>query len=73
MATSNCDRRGSWTLLKKLKLTTFAMSTRLEVAAIESLIGSFMGCLILVNFSTYVGRPAPGSEVPFVVVAGVIL
>src|SRR5262245_14702766 len=42
MATSSCDRRGSSTLLKKVKATTLAMSTRLEVAAMDNLIGCFI-------------------------------
>src|SRR5918996_5056658 len=42
IATSSCDWRGSSTLLKKVKATTLAMSTRLEVAAMESLRGLFM-------------------------------
>src|SRR5262245_13514372 len=43
MATSSCDRRGRSTLLKKVKATTLAMSTRFEVAAMESFIGLSIG------------------------------
>ena len=73
MATSSCEARGSSTLLKNVRATTLAISTRLEVAAMEILIGSFMSGLTLVNFCRYAGLPAPGSEVPFTVGAGVIL
>jgi hypothetical protein len=40
---SSRDRRGKSTLLKNVKPTTLAMSTRFEVAAIDSLTGSFIG------------------------------
>ena len=42
MAISSWDWRGNSLLLKNVKPTTLAMSTRLDVAAMESLIGSFI-------------------------------
>src|SRR5438093_8605364 len=61
MATFNCDWRGSWALLKKVKLITFAMSTRFEVVVMESLMGSFIGVLSNVFlYSTRRARRPPG-------------
>src|SRR2546425_12137049 len=45
ITTSNSDLRGSRVFLKKLKLTTLAISTRFEVAAIDNLTGPFMNWL----------------------------
>jgi hypothetical protein len=64
MATSSCDLAGRSTLLKKVKATKLAMSTRFEVAAMESLMGSFIGCFAFRGFSV-TSAGGPGGYAPY--------
>src|SRR5688572_13959951 len=56
MATSSWDWRGNSTLLKNVRPTMFAISTRLEVAPMEILTGPLIGVLSQMSAQAYLTR-----------------